>query len=401
MRALYSTVSNKLAPSSKILSLIVVIMLLTAVLVGCSASGEIKITPPPQAGSNSNTFGSTVVSPLYDENTVVSLYERCIPAVVQIETVREVGPGTLGPFQFNVPDQRGQGSGFFIDGEGHILTNNHVVENAKTVDVVLHNGKKLEAKVVGTDPQNDLALLQVSTAELDKTTFLPLGNSDSIKPGQMAIAMGSPYGLEGSVTVGVVSGVGRSLPSDSSRTIVNVIQTDAAINPGNSGGPLLNSQGEVIGINTAIEVSSSSIGFAVPINTAKSRLPALLEGGEVKSPWLGIEGMQIDHELASKLGLPVESGVYITGVVKGSPAEKAGLIESGRNSQKEPTKGGDLITAVDNVPVAKVEDLISYFDSKKPGDKVSLSIYRGGKQITISVELGEWGKQTLPQNSKP
>jgi S1-C subfamily serine protease len=400
MRTLYSTISNKLAPSRKILSLIAVIMLLATVLTGCTASDESKITSPSQGGSNPSTFGTAVISPLYDENTVVSLYDRNIPAVVEIETVLETTPGTFGPFQFNIPNQRGQGSGFFIDGEGHILTNNHVVENAKTVSVTLHNSKKVEAKVVGTDPQNDLALLQVSIDKLDKVTFLPLGDSDNIKPGQMAIAMGTPYGLEGSVTVGVISGVGRSLSSAASRTIVDVIQTDAAINPGNSGGPLLNSKGEVIGINTAIESSSSSIGFAVPINTAKSRLPALLQGGEVKSPWMGIEGMQIDHELASMLGLPVESGVYITRVVPGGPAEKAGLIGSGSNSQNEPVRGGDIITAVDNVSVAKVEDLISYFNGKKPGDKVTLSIYRGEKQISVLVELQEWGKKAISLESQ-
>ncbi len=398
MKTIFSIISTKLAWFSKILSLIVVVMLLTVVLAGCATSGEAKVIPPSQGGSNTNTFG-TAVSPLYDENTVVSLYEQTIPAVVEIETIREIDPNISGSFQFNVPNQRGQGSGFFIDAEGHILTNNHVVENAKTVNVTLHNDKKLEAKVVGTDQQNDLALLEVSISEVDKVTFLPLGNSDNIRPGQMAVAMGSPYGLEGSVTVGIISGVGRSLSSATSRTIVNVIQTDAAINPGNSGGPLLNSKGEVIGINTAIEAAASSIGFAVPINTAKLQLPALLKGGEVKSPWLGIEATAIDHELASTLGLPVESGVYIVGVVKDSPAEKAGLkAASARDSQGQPASGGDIITAVDNVPVVKVEDLLSYFNNKKPGEKVSLLIYRGNQQITVSVELGEWGKVgTAPQ----
>jgi S1-C subfamily serine protease len=398
IRTVRSTISKKLSLHSKIVSLIVVIMLLTTVLAGCSASSGTEIASPSQPGNSSNTFG-IAVSPLYDENTVTSLYAQTIPAVVEIVTVREASQNIPGPFQFNVPSQRGQGSGFFIDGEGHILTNNHVVENAKTVTVTIHNGKEVEAKVVGTDPQNDLALLEVNTSEICKINFLPLGNSDNIRPGQMAVAMGSPYGLEGSVTVGVISGLGRSLPSASSRTIVNVIQTDAAINPGNSGGPLLNSKGEVIGINTAIEAAAISIGFAIPINMAKLQLPVLLKGGEVKSPWLGIEATAIDHELANKLGLPVESGVYIVNIIKGSPAENAGLTAGGRDSQGEPTGGGDIITAVDNVPVTKVEDLLSYFNSKRPGDKVLLSVYRGDKQITVSVELGEWGEQALPPKS--
>lgn len=400
MKTLYSTISNRLARSSKISALLVAIMLLTVVVAGCAIGSEIQSIPPAPAGSNPPVSGTTVVSPLYDENTVVSLYERSIPAVVEIVTVLEAGSRAVGPSQ-DVPSERGQGSGFFIDGEGHILTNYHVVEKAKTVNIGLHNNTRVEAKIVGTDPQNDMALLQVNISDVGKITFLPLGNSDNVKPGQMAIAMGSPYGLEGSVTVGVISGVGRSLPGSTSRTIVNVIQTDAAINPGNSGGPLFNSKGEVIGINTAIEASARRIGFAIPINNAKLRLPLLLKGGEVKSPWLGIEGRAIDQEFASRLGLSVKSGVYVVSVFPGSPAEKVGLKESGRNTQREPNAGGDIITAVDNVPLTKVEDMLSYFNGKKPGDKVSLAIYRGNQQMTVSVELGEWGKTPLSPANKP
>ena len=392
MNSFFSTVSSKLR-LYKVVSLVVLLLLIIGVAAGCATS-PVVVTPPSQT-SSIPPISSSPVSSVYDENTVTALYERSIPAVVEINTVVAASSSSSWPFQSNTPARRGQGSGFFIDGEGHILTNNHVVDNAKTVTVVLHNGKKIEAKVVGTDPQNDLALLQVSPDKLDARAYLPLGNSDTLKPGQMAIAMGSPYGLEGSVTVGVVSGVGRSLPSlpaGASRTMVNVIQTDAAINPGNSGGPLLNSRGEVIGINTAMEVSASRVGFAIPINTAATLLPALLRGGELKSPWLGIQGAAIDRELASKLGLPVERGVYIIGVLKGSPAEKAGLKESGVDDAGQPVVGGDIITAVDNVPVTKTENLLSYFNGKKPGDKVTLSLYRGNQQLTIAVELGEWPK---------
>jgi S1-C subfamily serine protease len=394
MKSLHSMVSGKLRTPT-FASLIVVVMLIAGVVAGCSAGSGIAVVPSSQAGNNPPVASTATVSPVYDENTVESLYQRSIPAVVEIETVVAARSGAYGPFQSNTPSQRGLGSGFFIDAEGHILTNNHVVEGAKTVTVTLHDGKKIEAKVIGTDPQNDLALLQVSATEVGKITFLPLSNSDNIKPGQMAIAMGSPYGLEGSVTVGVVSGVGRSLPGAGSRTIVNVIQTDAAINPGNSGGPLLNSKGDVIGINTAVEASGSRIGFAIPIKTVVSLMPALLKGGEVKSPWLGIQGTTIDRELATRLGLAVDRGAYIIGVAKDSPAEKAGLKESGLDNERQPASGGDIIIAVDNVPVVKIEDLISYLNGKKPGDKITLTIYRGNQQTTVSVELGEWPKEVL------
>jgi S1-C subfamily serine protease len=191
-----------------------------------------------------------------------------------------------------------------------------------------------------------------------------------------------------------VSGIGRSLTGETRRTIVDVIQTDAAINPGNSGGPLLNSNGEVIGINTAIEASSNGIGFAVPINTASSRLPALLEGGEVKSPWLGIQGMTIDHTLAEKLDLPAENGIYITGVFADSPAEKAGLRESGITAQGQPAYGGDIIAAVDNEPLDTIEDLLGYLNGKKPGDTVTLSVLRGDEQLDLSLKLQEWPEET-------
>jgi S1-C subfamily serine protease len=218
-----------------------------------------------------------------------------------------------------------------------------------------------------------------------------------LKPGQLAIALGSPYGLEGSITAGIVSGTGRSLPGSGERTIANVIQTDAAINPGNSGGPLLNSAGEVIGINTAIEASATGIGFCVPINTAKGLLPALLKGGEVKTAWLGISGVDIDEELATTLNLPVKSGAYIVTVTADSPAEKAGLRGGNLNQQNEPAAGGDIIVAVDGKNVKGVADLISYFNTKAPGDKISLAIYRDSLSQTVAVTLGDWPAAGLPK----
>jgi len=366
------------------------LLLALVVITGCAPA-----TDTGQAATSENTSNSSVITAaaLYDEDALVSLYEQAIPSVVKVEAVLEKETETIGPFKFGPFQQKGQGSGFIIDKEGHILTNNHVVDGASSVKIAIHDGDILEAEIIGTDRENDLALLRIDPDKLGDVTPLPLGDSDNIKPGQMAVALGSPFGLEGSITVGVISAIGRSIPSKAQRLITNMLQTDAAINPGNSGGPLLNSKGEVIGINTAIEASSNGIGFAIPINTAKSLLPALLKGGEVGSPWLGIKGVAIDHELTSRLELPVDSGVYVVEVIPDSPAEKAGLRGSGTDERGQPTFGGDVITDVDGQAVAKVEDLIAYFNGKKPGDEVSLSIYRGDKNLSIKVTLGEWPEQ--------
>ena len=371
-----------------------IVVLTIPVLTGCLPSAS--ISQVPSAGVT-NTSETVEVSVLYDEEAVVSLYERAIPAVVEVRTVIEDKAETLDPSGFGVPQKRGQGSGFIIDREGHILTNNHVVHNVSSVKVTLHDGTSLGAEVVGTDRENDLALLKIDPDTPDNITPLPLGDSDNTKPGQMAIALGTPFGLEGSITVGVISGVGRSIKSIAQRPIIDILQTDAAINPGNSGGPLLNSKGEVIGINTAIEASSFGVGFAIPVNTAILLLPSLLQGGEVSSPWLGIEGTAVSEELASRLDLSVDVGVYVVAVVPDSPAEKAGLRGSGTDEQGRPTFGGDIITAVDRQSVAKVEDIVNYFNGKKPGDEVSLSILRGDDTPTIGVILGEW-PQEIPSS---
>jgi S1-C subfamily serine protease len=340
----------------------VAVALIAIVLAGCSVATEAP---------------KTSTAALYDENTLVALYEKCIPAVVLINII-------------TIDNQTGQGSGFIIDNEGHILTNNHVVENTTKVSVVLHNGQKLEAEIVGTDRENDLALLRVDTSKLSAIIPLALGDSDNVKPGQMAIALGSPFELEGSITVGIISGVERPLIGSSQRTMPNILQTDAAINPGNSGGPLLNSSGEVVGINTAIETFSSGIGFAIPVNTAKSLLPELLKGGEVQTAWLGIQTLDVDEELVSELNLPVHSGIYVVDVVADSPAAKAGVKGSGLNQEGQLAPGGDIVTAIDGKNVRKVEDVLTYLNSKKPGDNVNLTVQRGDGVLTIQVTLGEW-----------
>lgn len=365
-----------------------VFLLSIAVLTGCSqangGTGVVADESTPKIISESRT----VV--LFDENAVVALYEKSIQAVVKIQTFSERGDLSE---PFGRPPFRGQGSGFIIDREGHILTNNHVIEGVSEVRVILYDDRIIDAKVVGTAPDNDLALLKIDKDELRDITPLPLGNSDDVKTGQMAIALGSPFGLDGSITVGVVSGQGRSIPGATRRLVTDIIQTDAAINPGNSGGPLLNSRGEVIGINTARDPSSNGIGFAVSINTAKSLLPALVKGGTVRSPWLGISGRAVDRELAVRLGLSANKGVYVVSVIPRSPAEKAGLRGSGVDEQRQPLSGGDTITSIDSRGVSGVEDIISYFNTKKVGDSVLLSIRRGEQALTIEVILGEWPDQ--------
>jgi len=363
-------------------------LLIAALLVtGCSA-GSVSME---QKSLNLPSSSATVqVTPLYDEDTVVSLYEKCIPAVVQVESETTIASKLLGPFGLDIPDIWGQGSGFIIDDQGHILTNNHVVEKATNVKVVLSDGTELEGKVIGVDHNNDVALLQIDASRVPNLTYLVLADSSKVKPGQMALALGSPYGLQGSITIGIISGTGRSIPNSNSRNITDIIQTDAAINPGNSGGPLLNSKGEVVGINTAIEATANGVGFAVPINTAKKVLPELIKGSTIRTPWLGIEGMPVSRDLADKLDLKTTKGVYVVGVMTGSPADRAGLVESGRNKQNEPAAGGDIITAIDETSVAKVDDILSYFNGKKPGDRVTLSIQRGDQKISAPVELAEW-----------
>ena len=366
-------------------ALIIAVLLVT----GCSTAAPAN--PTSQKSLSLPTSSSSVqVTPLFDEASAVSLYERCIPAVVQVESVTTIIPKIIGPFGLDIPKMRGQGSGFIIDVEGHILTNNHVVDKASTVRVMLSDGTQLEGKVIGSDRNNDVALLQVDASKIPALTYLVLADSSSVKPGQMAVALGSPFGLHGSITMGIISGTGRSIPGVTNRNMTDIIQTDAAINPGNSGGPLLNSHGEVVGINTAIEAAANGVGFAVPINTAKKVLPELLKGGTIKTPWLGIEGMPVSGDLADKLGLKITRGVYVVGVMTGSPAESVGLVQSGRNAQEEPSAGGDIITAVDGTAVTRVDDILSYFNGKKPGDTVTLSVQRGDQKISVPVVLGEW-----------
>ena len=320
-----------------------------------------------------------------NEDTLTTLYETASPAVVQIQ-VTEQGTGINGR-----GTQQGQGSGFLIDSAGYILTNNHVVDGATSLQVVLKDGTSVSATVVGTDSTDDLALVKVDASAVKGVTVLVLGDSSAVKPGQLAVALGSPYGLNDSITVGVISGTNRSL---SGSGLTGLLQTDASINPGNSGGPLLNSSGQVIGINTAVESVASGIGFAVPSNTASRALPDLKAGKQVARPWLGISGADLNQTIAGNLNLSVTQGVYVVTVVTGSPAEKAGLKGGGTDSTGALSSGGDVITAVDGKPVSNVSDLSSYFNTKKVGDTVTLKVLRNGTTMDVSATLGTWPSST-------
>jgi S1-C subfamily serine protease len=285
------------------------------------------------------------------------------------------------------------GSGFVYDDAGHIITNNHVVAGAQIVDVRFVDGNIYSAKVIGTDPSNDIAVLQI-TDDFSEEHVIPLilGDSSALEVGQQIIAIGNPFGLSNTMTTGIVSQVGRLLPNrEAGFSIPNVIQTDAAINPGNSGGPMLNLQGHVIGINTAIQSTTgefSGIGFAVPSDTIKRIVPSLIEKGFFEHPWLGVSGTSVTPDIAKQIGLPKNyKGVFVTTLVKDGPAQKAGLQEATYNAKQE-LKGGDIITALDGHQIRNIDDLVIYLaDNKKVGDSVVIEIHRDNSVIELTTIL--------------
>ncbi len=339
------------------------------------------------------------------EQLLVSLYKRASPAVVNVRvTKRSQGTFRFEPQEGTPPDEflHGQGSGFVYDRAGHIVTNNHVVEGAEEVLVVYSDGDQARATVVGTDPDSDLAVIK---ADRVPSTVAPLELSESneIEVGQTAIAIGNPFGLQGSLTTGIVSAVGRTLPLGSESTAVGgrfsiprMVQTDAAINPGNSGGPLLNSQGRVIGINTAINAQSgvnSGVGFAVPVSLIRRVVPELIEKGRHVYPWLGISGRDVDPDIADAMALPERRGALVVQVIKGSPAERAGLRGATRTVTvhgSELDVGGDVVTAIDGTPVHQFDDLLVYLiEETSPGQTVQLSLLRNGQPQAVEVTLAE------------
>lgn len=328
------------------------------------------------------------------QNSLTVLFKKVENSVVQITTkVSTVNPNIIINGSPLESESSRLGSGFVYDTKGHIITNNHVVDGAQVVDVRFVDGNIYSAKVVGTDPFNDVAVLQITDDFSEETLVpLPLANSADLEVGQQIIAIGNPFGLSNTMTTGIVSQVGRLLPNrDAGYSIPSVIQTDAAINPGNSGGPMLNLEGQVIGINTAIQSTTgefSGIGFAVPSNTIKRLVPALIENGHYDHPWLGVSGTSLTPDISQRIGLAKNyHGVFVTTVVDDGPAQKAGLQEAVYNANRE-LKGGDVIVALDGSPVRDIDDLIIYLaENKVVGDSVVLQVNRAGELIELTAEL--------------
>ena len=357
-----------------------------------------EVTAPPQEAVipvPSNEAGLepaqvTVLDMVSAQDTLIGLYQKVNPGVVSIRVLTEVGGGL--------------GSGFVIDTQGHVVTNYHVIEGVTELEVAFASGYKARGEVIGEDLDSDLAIIKVDAPESELFP-LALGDSDAVQVGQTVIAIGNPFGLAGTMTTGIVSGLGRTLESlhttadGGTFSAGDIIQTDAAINPGNSGGPLLNLQGEVIGVNESIRTSNfttsgeptnSGIGFAVSVNVVKMVAPSLIADGKYDYPYLGITSLDdLTLIYQEALGLPQSLGVYVTGVTPGGPADRAGVKAGDRPSDITGLPaGGDLITAIDDQPVKNFNDLISYLvKNKRPGEKVVLTILRGGDEIKLEVTL--------------
>ena len=318
-----------------------------------------------------DTAVASAIAQLTDqEQAFIATYQRVNPAVVHIN----VGAG--------------QGSGFVVDPQGYIVTNNHVVEDATSLQVTFADGTKYSARIIGTDPGSDLAVIKIEpTSSLTAVAF---GDSNNLQVGQIVIAIGSPFGLSGTMTTGIISGLDRFFPADSGFRIPNIIQTDAAINPGNSGGPLLDLQGNLIGVNTAIESpvrGSSGIGYAVPANIVKAIVPQIIRDGSVQHPWMGIAGVDLSNGDVSpeQIGLPAnQQGILITNVVNGGPAAQAGV----RGGDPQSGAGGDVIVAVDGRIVTVFDDLLGYVvEQTTVGQTITLEVLRDGQIVSLPLTL--------------
>jgi S1-C subfamily serine protease len=330
-----------------------------------------------------------------DETNNIDVYKSSHTAVVNItSTVYRQN------WFFEIIPQQGTGSGFLVDETGRILTNNHVISGARELEVTLPDQSKYRAHVLTKDAGNDIALIKISPRK--KLPFLRLGDSDPLLVGQKVLAIGNPFGLEGTLTTGIISSLGRSLRDETGRTLENMIQTDAAINPGNSGGPLLDSHGNVIGINTAIYGPGSNIGigFALPINRAKLMLNEYAEKGRFAPPRLGVSVLYVAGDLADALNLPAEGGLLIVEVERGSAAEAAGLRGARRTAvigNYEIPVGGDLIMNIDGRAVEGRDALSREMNRKRPGDTMELTVFRGGRTVKVRAKLGE-GSSSDGQN---
>ncbi|MDH3278713.1 MAG: trypsin-like peptidase domain-containing protein [Nitrosopumilus sp.] len=337
--------------------------------------------------SNENTSIAIAEVPLlYSESlSLIEIFEKSEPGVVRVNVQRNETSEGIG----------GIGSGFVFDKKGHIITNAHVVKDAIKVVVTFLDGRSYNAEIIGTDEFTDLAIIKVN-ADLVLLHPLSMGDSSNLKVGEQIAAIGNPFGLSGSMTSGIVSQLGRLLPSDAAYSIPDVIQTDAAINPGNSGGPLLNMRGEIVGINTAIQSGTgefAGVGFSIPSQTVAKIVPTLIEKGEYKHPWIGISGRNIDPDMANVLNLKDAIGFLIITVVDDSPASNAGLIGSDKTIEVEGVNyhiGGDIILSVDGIEVRKIDDILIHLQrAKTVGSEMILEILRDGRTTNVTIVLQE------------
>ena len=326
-----------------------------------------------------------------DERINIAIYEQLNAGVVNITTETVAINWFLEP----VPQAGGSGSGVIINTRGYVLTNNHVIENANKVYISLVDGNQFEGTVVGTDPENDMAVLKFDPPQGLELQVIPFGSSDNLKVGQKVLAIGNPFALEGTLTVGIVSGLGRPIQISSNHIIKDMIQTDASINRGNSGGPLLNAQGQMIGINTMIYSPSGGsvgIGFAVPINTAKRVVAEIIEFGKVRRGWIDATVVQLFPSLVRYAQLPIESGLLISRTRRGGLAERAGLRQGTEPVQYGRSViylGGDIITSVNGLKTTRLADLYSALEDNKPGDIVRVEVNRGGSIQSLNVTLAD------------
>jgi len=340
-----------------------------------------------KSGANSNAQRDAALT---DEESInVRVYRQASPAVANILT-----KATEYDFFMDPVPVEGAGSGFVIDSKGFILTNNHVVEGAQSIEVVLGDRSRYPAKVVGADPRNDVALIKIEPKN-KPLVALSLGDSSTIQVGQKVLAIGNPFGFQSTLTTGVISALGRTVQTSQTTFIDEAIQTDAAINRGNSGGPLINSHGEVIGINSAIYTptgTTAGIGFAIPINTAKRIAHDLITDGRVHQAYLGVSSYAVGGGLAEALDLPVQEGLLVQTVSRGGPAAQAGLHGGDRIAQLGMRRfyvGGDVIVAIDGQKVSSELDVNLVLNKKRPCESITVTAYRGGKKIEIPVKLGE------------
>ena len=427
-------------------SLSIIAVLGIIILTACGGVGlsGINLSPTQPAPNQPAASAPTQTSPLSAQpagpsgassdllaayqGTLENIYNTVSPSVVNIQVVEQVAASGSDSNQFpgfpffNLPQGQGQqpqqqfqsalGSGFVWDQEGHIVTNNHVVSGANKIEVTFSDGTTIPATLVGADPDSDLAVLKVDVSA-DKLHPVQMADSKSVQVGQLAIAIGNPFGLEGSMTTGIISAVGRSLPSDQtaaqSYTIPDIIQTDAPINPGNSGGILIDVQGQVLGVTSAIESpvhANAGVGFAIPSAIVNNVVPALIKDGKYVHSWLGISGTTLTPDLAKAMNLDTtQRGALVEEVMPNSPAEKAGLHASNQQvtiDGQNANVGGDVVTAIDNQPVLTMDDLIAYLaGGTKVGQKVTLTILRDGKQQTLDVTLAARPSAAEQANANP